>query len=110
MFKCPHCAEIIKNDAKKCKHCGEFLPESDPYREEEKVKLEEERKERQGLEDLEYKRQHRNNIIDHVKSSRNKKYQKYKGCIKAKISFKKLDRMLNYYIQKHTKVSGSKAG
>ena len=25
MLKCPHCAEIIKSNAKKCKHCGESL-------------------------------------------------------------------------------------
>lgn len=28
MIKCPYCGEEIRPDAKKCKHCGEWLDES----------------------------------------------------------------------------------
>ncbi|MHB1380373.1 MAG: zinc ribbon domain-containing protein [Desulfurivibrionaceae bacterium] len=34
MRKCPYCAEDIQVDAQKCKHCGEWLIESNSHREE----------------------------------------------------------------------------
>ena len=31
MLKCPHCAEIIKSNAKKCKYCGESVIETNLF-------------------------------------------------------------------------------
>jgi zinc-ribbon domain len=30
--KCPFCAELIKDEAIKCKHCGEFIVETPPVK------------------------------------------------------------------------------
>lgn len=105
--KCPFCAEDIKKDALKCKHCGEFLKNEEKKVEEIKEKVNEKKLDNLGIDwaemggyqikkDLEEKelKREKQNLADKLKDKLKKYPEDLKYTLEDDILFlRKLDNM-----------------